>query len=98
MLQQGDVILVSINKLPEDLKPHNNVLAEGEATGHHHTANGAGIAVMEGEKGELFLQAPLGATIEHEEHKVLDVPAGTYEVRRVQEYDHFEQEARRVVD
>lgn len=103
MYQQGDVVLVKITDivdLPEGLKSHDNVLAEGEATGHHHVAEGEGVAVLEkeGEPGDLFLLAPNGATIGHEEHNPLTVPPGTYEVKHVREYDHFEEEARRVAD
>lgn len=98
MYQQGDVLLTKIENLPDGGKKHSNVLAEGEATGHTHRATGENVAVLEGEKEELFLSAPSGATIVHEEHKTLEVPPGYYRVRQVREYDHFEEEARRVQD
>ena len=49
--------------------------------------------------GALYLRVgPGGAEITHEEHGPVRVPQGEYRVTRVQEYDHFAEEARRVVD
>jgi hypothetical protein len=69
------------------------VLAEGEMTGHAHKAKGIGISLEDG-----ILNAPNGAAIEHEEHKIVEVPAGRYRVSRIREQDHFAEEARQVRD
>lgn len=75
-----------------------NILAEGEQTGHYHQAIGEGVAVMESENGERTLFAPNGAEIVHQEHKPIKIPAGEYERLIVQEYDPFEKEVRSVMD
>jgi hypothetical protein len=46
----------------------------------------------------LYMDAPNGATMFHEEHQPITVPPGTYVVRIVREYDHFSEEARYVAD
>jgi hypothetical protein len=81
-----------------DKKIEGNVLALGEFTGHHHTAVGQGVAVFETETGERYMEAPNGATITHEEHKPIDVPAGEYNRKIVVEVDPFAEEVRQVRD
>jgi hypothetical protein len=83
---------------PKDRKKlDHRILAHGEATGHKHEA-------LEGtlyadDDGNLFLVAdPETTTVRHEEHKPVKVPAVNNEVGRVQEYDHFAEEARSVQD
>jgi hypothetical protein len=46
----------------------------------------------------LILFAPNGAEIRHEEHRPITVPAGTYLVDIVREFDHFAKQVRLVVD
>lgn len=79
-------------------KVEGNVLALGEATGHHHRANGSNVAVFENETGQRYLEAPEGATITHEEHKPVEVPANSYTVRGVQEVDPLSEAIRQVRD
>ena len=87
--------------LPEGAKklPHTR-LAEGEATGHYHEAVGDDVSLWDlGEEGGVaVLDAPKGATVTHQEHGEIKLPARTYDKRIVQEYDHASEEARRVVD
>ena len=98
MHQQGDVILIEIKKIPKDAKrKSNNHLADGEVSGHYHEAQGEGVAVMEADD-KLFLSAINGCKVVHQEHKTIEVPAGDYEVRKVQEYDHFLEASRAVRD
>jgi len=87
------------DKVMQMVKKNNNVLAEGEVTGHFHRANGNGVAVLESEdKSRMVLQAPNGAIIEHEEHKPIEIPQGEYDRFIVKEYKHEEEEIRDVVD
>lgn len=69
------------------------VLAEGESTGHAHIAIGEDLEFNAG-----VLSAPKGARVVHEEHKEIVLPPGKFEVGRVQEYDHFTEEAKNVQD
>jgi len=96
--QQGDVLLEVVPTVEGEKISHNGVLAEGEVTGHtHRIADLTGLAFYE-KDGVLFLQAPKSFSVVHEEHKVIDVPMGTYRVRKVLEYDHFLEESRSVRD
>lgn len=72
-------------------------LAEGEATGHHHTAT-AQDATVYGDSDERLLSAPSGTTITHEEHCEGALPPGEYDIRRQQEIDPDTEEARSVCD
>jgi hypothetical protein len=105
MYQQGDVVLVPIKKIPADLeKVKASVLQEGEATGHAHRLHGDGFEIYapkgpynnDTQRKHLRLLKPV--SLKHEEHKEIELPPGDYEVRIVREYDHFEEEARRVAD
>ena len=71
------------------------VLAEGEATGHAHVASGEGAALYEA-NNELLLSAPNGAVVVHEEHSPIEIVSGDYTIRRVREYDHFAEEAKKL--
>ena len=80
-------------------KKKNNILAEGEATGHHHKAEGEGVAVYEEVYPDsLKLDAPNGAEVTHQEHNPIKIKAGKYRTGQVLEYDHFTEEAREVRD
>jgi hypothetical protein len=73
------------------------VLAEGEATGHAHVISAKGASGMtEGEK--MFLAVGRAVRVEHEEHGVVTLRKGDYQVGRVQEFDPYEEEVRRVAD
>jgi hypothetical protein len=96
--QQGDVLLIPVKSIPKGAtKRSDNHLAEGELTGHFHGATAPTAQVFE-VSAKRFLSAPRGTTIKHQEHKSIKVSAGDYEVRIVQEYDHFAEEARAVRD
>ncbi len=69
------------------------VLALGETTGHAHKLQCATLLV----KGsESFVQLEQPTQLTHEEHGVIQVPAGNYAVTRQREYSP--QEIRRVMD
>lgn len=70
------------------------ILAEGETTGHYHEAHGRGVAFHD----DGVLEAPNGAKVTHQEHLPVVIPPGTYVRSIVQEYSHFEEEARNVAD
>lgn len=98
-LQQGDVLMRQVEEIPQEAKSKKGraILAYGEVTGHCHEAIGEGVEVFERD-GMLYLSAPHGAIVKHEEHKPITVPPGNYHIGIVQEYDHFAEEARRVAD
>lgn len=73
------------------------VLQEGEVTGHAHAAVGDDIALTT-KNDARFLDAPSGAVVTHEEHNNVQLPPGEWRVNRINEYDHFAEEARQVND
>ncbi len=96
--QQGDVAIKPI-KIPAGKKTViiSGALVSGAATGHTHRVKGVGAKVYKiGDK--IFIKAIKKFNIVHEEHKTIPVPAGTYAVEGIMEYDHFAEEARRVED
>ena len=102
LYQQGDVLIEGVTVLLDGLKrvkrtKRGLVLAEGEATGHAHVIADDGVELYERD-GVLYLSVKNGATVTHEEHKPVTLPAGDFIVRKVREYDHFEEEAREVRD
>ena len=87
-VRQGDVLVAPIKALPKRLVSVQSVsgrhiLAEGEATGHHHSIALSDRVVMfreDGSGGGLFLQvggdAPVALT--HQEHTELPIAPGPH--------------------
>jgi len=68
---------------------------------HWETASmhsGPRIMAPDEHDGRLYLRAPTGTAVSHQEHETVVLPAGDYEIARVEEYDHFAEEARQVAD
>ena len=103
MYQQGDVLLKSIDVIPDGAKvvePRDGlfVLAEGEVTGHKHAIEEiAGVRFLE-KDGMFYIQNETPVKVRHEEHREITLPIGIWKVEGVREYDHFKEEARRVID
>ena len=111
LIQQGDVLFFRTNDLPKGLKrkkavrPGLATFAEGEVTGHHHSAV---IEKIDGRKtdnitlyekdGVLYCSVRKETTVTHQEHKPVTLPMGDYRVGIVREYDPFEKEIRDVRD
>jgi hypothetical protein len=101
-IQQGDVLLERIAKLPVgcSVVPRQDgllIIAKGEATGHHHVIVDKGARLLE-LKGELYLEVTEPAVISHDEHKPLPIPTGIYQVGRVKEHDYFQDMEHQVRD
>ena len=95
--RQGDVFIVSIPALPQGLKPHRPILAEGEVTGHAHRLQSGTAGQVWTSGGQLYLEVSADeAVITHDEHHAVNIPRGAYEVRIQREY--HPSEIRRVVD
>src|SRR5262245_13537376 len=73
------------------------VLARGELTGHRHAFHGFGVTLFRNDAlardlppalyiGHVKVSAP-SADLRHEEHATISLPAGTYRVRRQQEWE-----------
>jgi len=104
--QQGDVLLKSIDSVPSDAKdvaPRGRglILAEGEVTGHYHAVPMEEVdddIHMYEKNGTLYLSSTKDFTVEHDEHHTQSIPAGTYKIGIVKEYDHYEDEIQKVRD
>ena len=105
LIQQGDVLFMSITDLPANCKSRNNpILVKGETTGHHHAIATDTLLeslediLYEDKHGDLYIKNEKPITITHQEHRAIDVPPGIWKVERVKEYDHFLEESRFVHD
>lgn len=79
-------------------KLKQNWVAEGEVTGHFHRIK-ENAEVFKSVDDECLLLRVLEPTkITHEEHDALDLYSGNFKINIKREYDHFEEETRRVID
>lgn len=110
-LQQGDVLLKKIRKIPKGCKPlTGKVLQLGEVTGHKHQFNNdddvrilvspefAGLDNSITPDEGKFIIVGETAYLRHEEHQPIKVEPGIYQVDIVREFDYEEMEAKRVLD
>lgn len=94
--RHGDLLLIKVEEVPQGAKrTRGKILAEGEATGHAHRLEGPGTLYLK--DGQLTLRNTKPTAVVHEEHARIDLPPGTYEVRRQREYQPGEL-PRQVVD
>ena len=107
VILHGEAMIVPAPALPEGavkIEPSNNsyqVIADSETTGNHHVVD-SGEGVFFFQKGDsLFMQnsEPTRVRCLHENrHSTIEIPPGTWEFGSQQEYDHLEQEMRKVRD
>lgn len=107
MVRQGDVLVMTatkaaITKEHKEVKDKRGaVLAEGEATGHHHRIKLPGVVMLRAEGvSDAVLSVPkdVVALLEHEEHATIEIGGGSHVVRRQKEYDWASKSSRRVED
>ena len=98
LARQGDLLFIRVNALPKGLKKANdNIVAHGEVTGHaHRVMEAEGVAVLENEKGDKFVEAENDVNVGHDEHGPVILEKGNWEVRRQREYSP--EAIRRVAD
>ena len=96
-VQQGDVLLTRCGLTGDDLTGSDTVKGDLLFAGdqHHHRLRGDFEITKKGP--ETFVRSN-GCELFHEEHKALTIPAGIYKLSFVQEYSHFDEESRQVVD
>lgn len=96
IIRQGDVALVPVDFIPhrarfikrsgQRVTGKGIILAEGEATGHHHAVKERGARLYQ-LNGRRYLRVPgTGAALVHEEHDAIPLAPGAYEVKRQREY------------
>lgn len=89
--RQGDIYFEAIPEIPTDAKKvkarGRYIIAEGEATGHHHSVAVMPDVEMFERAGTLYLRVQRDdVKVEHQEHGPIDLPSGTYRVTRQREY------------
>lgn len=101
-IRHGDILLKSIEILPDNLKQifqgKEFTVAHGE-NGHSHVIVAEpAIEVLEDEKGKRYIKINGEAEIKHQEHKTIKLKGGMYVVIHEQEYDPFLEELKVVKD
>ena len=86
MRRQGDLFIIKVKKIPQDvIKQNNRVLAEGEVTGHFHELDQGEVYEKD---GVLYfkIESDVPAKLNHPEHKTIAFEPGEYKVIRQREY------------
>lgn len=98
ILQAGDTVLTKTDSIPKDaeLQKGVNILHLGN-TGNHHKFVGGSFGIYKKDESK-FVEVVETTSYEHEEHKPIVVPPGIYALSFVQEWDHFGDLKRSVVD
>lgn len=96
MYQAGDCILKETKSVKgKALK--TDVVLLSTPTGNPHTLHG-GSFVIKSDGKDTYVEVKRKTVMKHKEHKDIELPKGKYVLWVVREYDHFKEEARRVVD
>lgn len=94
MYRQGDVLILAIVVLPDQLSEiprdpvRGVVLAEGEITGHAHRIPSRAASLYRSESDARFMRVmgPAPVALQHEEHTAVELPPGSYQVVIHHEY------------
>lgn len=101
--RNGDILLKTIEKLPDNLKQifqgKEFTVALGEITGHSHVIVAEpAIEVLEDEKGKRYIKINGEAEIKHQEHKTIKLKSGMYVIIHEQEFSPFDELINQVKD
>ena len=98
LYRQGDVLLKRIDRLPNGCLQHkDNVIAQGEVTGHQHRFDSHQRVVFH-QGDDLFVELEQETPLVHDEHKTILVSAGFFAVIREREYLPMLEKSARVMD
>ncbi len=93
MYRQGDVLVRAVERLPEGCTEVARddgriILAYGEVSGHAHAIDAPpeGATMLSPGGNRRFLQLVREVVVSHEEHAVITLPPGLYEVIRQREW------------
>ena len=93
---------ISSSGLPWCTKEQRNIILEGEATGHNHEIVGTQYHYLPNESPTaqkiILFKNIKPVTIEHPEHKPIDLPPGEWRVMRVKEVDPVTGRERYIAD
>jgi hypothetical protein len=77
--RQGDILIEHFDQLPADAKPqtrlHRLVVAEGEATGHHHVLlpRREDMDWWQNAAGHIYVRSAEAGRLVHEEHATIEI-------------------------
>ena len=105
-IRQGDLLFVPQQETSDHILEYaktprkNGVIAEGEATGHHHCVETLEDAQVFQAYDDVYVKVgPNGVCIVHEEHRPVRLaPATVYKVNRAREFDYLAANVRFVAD
>jgi len=102
-VHHGDILLVPIDEIPKGIKrikEEKLILAEGEITGHMHEIvnNKKAELYFDVKKNKMYLNVLEPTFLKHQQHYKIQIETGYYYVNRVNEYDYFEKQKRKVQD
>lgn len=99
-LQQGDVLIEKISKIPEEVKEAEDkgILAYGEVTGHKHKLEDTNIKTFKDKDGNIYFQVEESVKLKHEEHNMLTIEPGIYKSWILKEKDWVSGMVRKVID
>ena len=96
MKQTGDVLYFKTNSIPNGFnKIKGNLIHQGQ--NHKHIIIGK-FQLFTNDKGDMIIECKSPCIMRHDEHEDVVVDKGLYKKDIVKEYDHFKEEARRVID
>ena len=94
--RHGDVLIRRVDRIPDKaVKKADQIVAEGEITGHCHQFQGQ-VNVFQ-DANSMYAEVVQPAQLVHEEHHPIQFEVGIYEIQIQQEYDLMG-EVRRVQD
>jgi len=96
MKRQGDLVFKKVNDQPKQVESKRLLIAEGEATGHHHVLIAQTDSVILGDNTLFTVKGK--AKLVHQEHNEIEFESGTYLVIREREHDYVEETAGEVRD
>ena len=102
LFRHGDLLIRKVSSIPKTaILSSTNIIAYGEATGHHHKlqakAGQAQVLVNKSQETQAF-SVKNDTKLVHEEHKTDTIPKGYYKVEFEKEYEPLEQIERQVYD
>ena len=96
LVRQGDLIFRQVDEKVEGKPLDKLVVAEGEATGHHHVLIAEVGSKIVGDKTKFTLTGK--AKLVHPEHDTIPFSSGTYVVLTEREHDYINNELVKVQD
>lgn len=98
--RHGDLLIEKVSGNPKGNKKDNNILLEGEASGHIHVLSRGSVYAINPTKENNYLmgyfEVEENAQITHQEHAPIELEKGIYKFYRQREYDEIED--RMVID